>query len=114
MAFEHEQRAALRILHALEGGTMSTSATYGLVDDADPTLVYLIFTWIRAHYPSSHPAADAVLGRLAELCSAHPGVTTKVREGQADPIVEWFEDTYNYRELQAEEFIALVIEKLEG
>ena len=43
MAFEQEQRAALRILEGIEEGTMSTNESYGLVEDADPALVYLIF-----------------------------------------------------------------------
>lgn len=114
MAFEHEQTQALRILQAFEQGTLSTSQTYGLVQDADPALLHFIFTWLRAHYPPHHPASQAVVGRMVELCNAHPQVPRRIKEGAADPIVEWFEDAHQYRELQSREFIALIVEKLEG
>jgi hypothetical protein len=37
-----------------------------------------------------------------------------MKQGQADPVVQWFEDSYSYRELDKKSFIELVIEKLEG
>ena len=114
MAFEHQQQAALRILQGIEDGTMSTSDSFGLVDEADPALVYLIFTWIRNHYGPNHPASDAVIGRLVAISDRYPAVAKKMKEGQADPLVEWFEDGYSYRELGAKEFIALVVDKLES
>ena len=82
--------------------------------EADPALVVLVFAWLRARYPASHPAAEGVLGRIVDLCSASATVARKVREGQRDAIVEWFEETYEYRDLDRAEFIALVVEKLEG
>lgn len=84
------------------------------MEEADPTLVYFIFTWLRAWYPPSHPAADAVLGRLGELCSLHPEAARRAKEGQKDALVEWFEDAYSYRDFRGAEFIDLVVEKLEG
>ncbi|MEM7153344.1 MAG: hypothetical protein AAF799_10915 [Myxococcota bacterium] len=114
MAFEHEQTQALRILQGIEQGTLSTSQAYGLLVDADPALLHFIFTWLRAHYPPSHPASQGVVGRLVEICSTYPQIPRRVKEGASDPIVEWFEDAHRYRELQSQEFIALVIEKLEG
>lgn len=112
MALEQEQRAALRILEGIEEGTMSTTDLYGLVDDADPALIYLIFTWLRKRY-ADHANADAVIGRLVEV-SGRPKVAELMKEGQADVIVEWFEDAYSYRKLEKQEFIELIIEKLEG
>jgi hypothetical protein len=41
-------------------------------------------------------------------------VKKKMKEGQADPVVEWFEDAYSYKSLGSKEFIALIVEKLEG
>ena len=113
MSFEQEKRAALRILHAVENGGLTARATYDLVEDADPALIHLIFAWIRTHYPPHHPAAEGVLGRLVEVCR-FPKVAGLMREGASDPIVTWFEDTYEYRELDAQGFIDLVVEKLEG
>jgi hypothetical protein len=112
MALEQEQRAALRILEGIEEGTMSTTESYALVEDADPALIYLIFTWLRKRY-ADHPNADAVIGRLVEV-SARPKVAKLMKEGQTDVVVEWFEDAYSYRKLEKEQFIELIIEKLEG
>ena len=84
-----------------------------MVKDADPTLVYFVFAWLRANYPASHPAADAILGRLGELCTKHPEAARIATKG-GDSLLEWFEDAYSYRDFAADEFIDLVVEKLEG
>ena len=114
MAFEQERAAALRILEGIEEGTMSAADSFNLIDDADPALVYLIFTWIRARYGPSHPASDAVIGRLLAISNRYTAVPKKMKQGQADPVVEWFEDSYTYKDLNAKDFIALVVDKLEG
>ncbi|MEO8699674.1 MAG: hypothetical protein ABI867_06505 [Kofleriaceae bacterium] len=112
MAFEQEQRAALRILEGIEEGTMSAAESIALVEDADPTLIYLIFTWLRKRY-ADHANADAVIGRLVAV-SERPSVAKLMKEGQGDAVVEWFEDAYSYKKLEKAEFIELIIEKLEG
>lgn len=112
MAFEQEQRAALRILEGIEEGTMTASESIAIVEDADPALIYLIFTWLRKRY-ADHTNADAVIGRLVAV-SNRPSVAKLMKEGQEDPVVEWFEDGYSYRELDKNAFIEMIIEKLEG
>ena len=112
MAFEHQQRAALRILEGIEGGSLTAADSFALVEEADPALLYLIFTWLRKHY-TEHVNADVVIGRLVEL-SNRSSVAGKMKEGQTDPVVEWFEDGYSYRELGSKEFIELIVDKLEG
>jgi hypothetical protein len=112
MALEQEQRAALRILEGIEEGTMSASDSLALVEAADPALVYLIFTWLRKRY-ADHANADAVIGRVVAISSR--GATARImKQGQSDPVVQWFEDSYSYRTLEKAEFIELIIEKLEG
>lgn len=91
---------------------MSTVDSLELVEAADPALVYLIFTWLRKRY-ADHANSDAVIGRLVAV-SSRGSVAKKMKEGQADPVVQWFEDGYSYRELGAKEFIELIIDKLEG
>jgi hypothetical protein len=113
MALEQEQRAALRILEGIEEGTMSAADSFALVDEADPALVYLIFTWLRKRY-ADHENADAVIGRLLAISNRYTAVTKKMNEGKADPVVQWFEESYSYKELPKTEFIELIIEKLEG
>ena len=105
MALEQEQRAAMRILEGIEEGTMSAADSYALVEDADPALVYLIVTWLRKRY-ADHVNADAVIGRLVEV-SSRPKVAKLMKEGQEDPVVEWFEESYSYKKLEKQEFIEL-------
>jgi hypothetical protein len=112
MAFEQEQRAALRLLDGIEEGTISAADSYALVEDADPALVYLIFTWLRKRY-ADHVNADAVLGRLLAV-SERGTVPDKMKEGAEDPVVEWFEDGYSYKDLGSKEFIELIVDKLES
>ncbi len=112
MAYEQEQRAALRILEGIENASVNTTTLNDLVDDADPALLYLIFRWLRKRY-ADHPNSDTVIGKLVELGNRGP-VASKMKEGQADPVVTWFEDAYSYRDLDAAAFIALVVEKLES
>ncbi len=114
MAFEQEKREALYLLQGIENGTLRAAAAGSLIDDADPALVYFIFTWLRGHYGANHPAAEGVIGRLVELTSGYNTVKAKMREGKSDAIVAWFEDEHSYRDFTAEAFIALVVEKLEG
>ena len=113
MSFEHEKQTALRMLEGIELGTMSPSESYVLLNEADPTLVYFIFKWLRKRY-REHEAGDAVLGRLREVCNEHRSLTRKAKAGEEDPVVEWFEGSHSYKDLSSEEFIDLVVEKLEG
>jgi hypothetical protein len=112
MSLEQHQREAHRILEGIEEGTMSASDSFALVEDADPALIYLLFTWLRKRY-ADDVNSDAVLGRLAAV-SGRGSMAKKMKEGQADPVVQWFEESYSYRKLEAKEFIELIIEKLEG
>lgn len=114
MAFEHEKRTARSILAAIEDAQLSATNTYHLIADADPTLVYFIFAWLRAHYPSHHPSSDGVLGRLGELCTEHPEAARIAKKGEADSIVAWFEEGHSYRTYAADEFINLIVDKLES
>ena len=92
---------------------MSSADSANLVEDADPALVYLIFTWIRHRYGPNDPASDAVIGRLLAV-SSKGSVGAKMRAGHTDPIAAWFEAEYSYRDLGSREFVALIVEKLEG
>ena len=114
MAFEQQQREALHLLQGIENGRLATAQAADIIEHADPALVYLVLTWIRSRYSGDHPAAEGVLGRLVELNTRHGFIKTKMREGKADSIVAWFEEEHSYRDFGAVEFIALIVEKLEG
>ena len=114
MDFDYEKRVAKRLLAAVEDGILSTSDAKPLYEEADPALVYLLFAWLRARYPSHHADSDGVLGRILALCQTSPKVARHLRNGEKDPIVGWFEETYSYRDLERDDFIACIVEKLEG
>ncbi|MEO8842308.1 MAG: hypothetical protein ABI591_18655 [Kofleriaceae bacterium] len=102
---------ALRILEGIEEGTMSASDSQAIVEEADPALVYLIFTWLRKRY-KDHTNADAVIGRLVEV-SNRGNIAKQMNEGKLDPVSRWFEENYSYKDLEKTEFIELVVDKLE-
>ncbi len=114
MDFGSEKRVARHLLSAIEDGSLSTSDLRPLYEDADPALVYLIFGWLRAHYHPGHQASAGVLGRIVALCSASPAVAKAARIGEKDAIAQWFEESHDYRSMQRDEFIDLIVEKLEG
>jgi len=91
---------------------MSATESTALVEDADPALIYLIFSWLRKRY-ADHTNSDAVIGRVVAI-SSRGSVAKLMKEGEADAVVQWFEETYSYRELERKAFIDLVVEKLEG
>ena len=62
---------------------MSAADSFALVEDADPALIYLIFTWLRKRY-ADHDNSDAVIGRLVAI-SSRGSVAKKMKEGQARP-----------------------------
>ena len=113
MSFDVEQREARRILEGIENGLMTTSDSWNLIETADPTLIYFIITWLRNRY-ANDAASEGVLGRVIALQKSHPQLGQILKTGEQDAVVDWFEDTYQYRELDADEFIQIVVEKLEG
>jgi hypothetical protein len=114
MAFQHEKRTARHIIAGIEDAQLNTRDVFNLINEADPALVHFIFAWIRAWYPASHGASDGVLGRLVDLCVQHPKAGRLAKTGESDPIVAWFESEHRYRDFRADEFVELIIEKLEG
>ena len=113
MSFEIEKREARRILNVIEMGTLDAADVFPLLEQADPTLVYFLVTWLRLRY-AHDPAAEGVIGRIVAISQKYPAVTRMMKQGQADPLVEWFEDTYEYRAFTSDEFIDIVVEKLES
>ncbi|CAN5153061.1 hypothetical protein BH11MYX1_BH11MYX1_04210 [soil metagenome] len=91
---------------------MNATDSLALVEEADPALIYLIFTWLRKRY-AEHVNSDAVIGRVVDI-SNKGAVPKMMKEGKADSVVQWFEETYSYKDLDKAAFIELIIEKLEG
>jgi hypothetical protein len=114
MEFAHEKRTARRMLDSLENGSLSIADLRPLYEDADPALVYLLFGWLRDRYPASHGASAGVLGRIVGLCQESSVVAKAARTGEKDSIAQWFEETHSYREMDRDDFIDRIVEKLEG
>ena len=114
MSFDYEKRCAARLLDALENGSLPVDQTVPLLTEADPALVYLIFTWLRTRYHPGHSASEGVLGRIVNVCTESAKVAQMARAGEKDPIVIWFEETHEFRDFDRNEFISMIVEKLEG
>jgi hypothetical protein len=114
MSFEHEKGEAMRLLRAIEDGSTPTDDIAERVEHTDPALVYLILGWLRAHYRPGHSASDGVLGRIVATLGERRGIAAHVKRGESDPVVAWFEDAYDYGELDRDDFVSLVVDKLEG
>ncbi len=106
----------LRWLEGLEDGAMNTGDLYILSQKIDPVLLGLVVKYLRKKYPVSKPEAAGVTARLVELSSTYPDLVKAMKQGDSDPIVEWFTETYNFGEFYSkpEEMIELIVEKLES
>lgn len=113
MAHEQQQREALRLLEGIEMGSMTASASFHLIEEADPALVYLVFAWLRSRY-AADPQGDGVIGRILAICREYPSTTRLLQRGEQDLITKWFEESYRYRDLDRASFIATVVDKLES
>ena len=114
MAFEQEKQEALTILQGIELGEMTAEESYELLNAADPVFVYLVFKWLKKHYHRDHDNHEIVRARLKSVRNSYRSLTRKAKQGEEDPLVEWFEGSHRYDELKAEDFIDLIVEKLEG
>lgn len=112
--FAEEKRVAYETLFGIISGLADAEESRDRLEAADPTLVYFMFKWIRKHYHRDHPDNAAVRAYLSDITNQFRALTRKAKDGEGDPIVEWFESTYRYRELSPAELIDVVIEKLEG
>jgi hypothetical protein len=112
--FAAEKLEALTMLTGIVEGSAMPEELFPAFDAADPTLVYFIFKWIKKHYHRDHDDSDFVRGNLKDLTNSYRALTRKAKGGEEDPIVEWFEGSHRYSELPAEEFIDLIVDKLEG
>jgi len=111
-----ERIDAGRLLEGLENGTQSAADAALIADKIDPVLYYGVIRFLRECYPASDPAATAVLGRVVELTSKNPALVRRFKEGEQDPISEWFASEYSYREFRGRghEMIDRLVDKLES
>ncbi|MCP3977974.1 MAG: hypothetical protein GY716_01405 [bacterium] len=111
-----DRDTALRLLDGLEAGTLPTADAGFLVEELDPVLVHVIVKYLRESYPASNPAAHAVLERVVALTSSCPAAVSKSKQGESDPVSEWFEAEYGFSEYhgRGRELVALIVDKLDS
>jgi len=111
-----ERSEALRLLTGLENGTMSASDAYNIAKNRDPILLYFVLRFLRENYPPSSPDSLGVMERLVELTGTYADIVDMIKEGEKDPMTEWFDDGYTAQQYrsQPDAYLDLIIEKLEG
>jgi hypothetical protein len=116
MSTSTDRNRALSLLRGLDEGGMDASAARALAEELDPVLVYVVIRFLREIYPASDPAASPVLERVVKLTSAWPALVAVSREGEQDPVSQWFVSEYSFRDFRGrgEELIDLIVEKLES
>lgn len=116
MDINSQIREGVRLLEGLEDGVLNSSDCYNIVDSLDDVLVSLIIKYLRKKYPPSKPEAAGVMGRLVDLSGTYPKIVQIVKEGEEDPISEWFQESYAFRDYYSDpdEFVSLIVNKLEG
>jgi hypothetical protein len=114
LSFEDEKLEALTVLQGIAQGTLTPHEAHEWLEKQDEVLVYFILKYIKKHYHKEHEEHDEVRARLVDLQTSYRAITRKAKAGEEDLVVEWFEGNHQYREMTAEEFIDVVVEKLEG
>jgi hypothetical protein len=116
MSGSTDKALAEKLLHGLEDGRMSGSEATLLAQDLDPVLVHVILRYLREVYPASNPAAGAVLDRVVSLTSSSPRIVALAKEGEQDPVSQWFASEYAFGDFRgrSSELLDLVIDKLES
>ncbi len=116
MSTSTDKNFSLSLLHGLEDGGMSTEQARSIAQELDPVLVYVIVHFLREVHPASDPAASPVLERVVKLTSAYPEIVAKSKEGEDDPVSQWFASEYAFRDFRGRgpELIDLIVDKLES
>jgi hypothetical protein len=110
-----DKNLALQFLRGLDQGGIDTDKARNLAEELDPVLLYMIVRYLRETYPASDPVASPVLDRVVQLSSAYPSMVAKSKEGEEDPVSEWFSSEYSFRDFRGrgDEMVALIVDKLE-
>ena len=108
--------SAIQLLRGLEGGGMTPFAARAIAEKLDPVLLYIVVRYLREVYPASNRAATAVLDRVVELTEKWPALVARAKEGERDPVSEWFSSAHTFGEFRGRgaDLINLIVDKLES
>ena len=109
-----DRREVVRFLDGIEEGDLPISDAFNILRTLDPLMGHFLLTYLREKNPvtdTSHGPGE----RLLNLVSTYKEAANMAKPHE-DPMIEWFEDTYSYRQFfnERDEFINLLIEKFEG
>jgi hypothetical protein len=116
MGTSTDRGEALRLLEGLENGRMSPVQLVVLAEDLDPVLLYVVVTYLRAAHRASDPAASGILDRVVHLTSTNPTLVRAHKEGERDPVTQWFASEYDYGAFRGRPaaLLDIVVDKLES
>ena len=111
-----DPKAASKLLRGLETGGLPANEARTLAEGLDPVLLYFVVRFLREVYPASDRAATSVLDRVVKLTASFPGMVTKVKKGEQDPVVRWFTGSHSFGEFRGRgaSLIELIVAKLEA
>jgi hypothetical protein len=103
-------------LRHIENGSAEEASINKTLETLDPLIVYFIFRYIRERYQAGHPSADGVLNRMLNLTGNYTGLVKRAKEGEKDPVREWFDDTHRMKEFfdKGDELMTLLVDKIES
>lgn len=116
MGTSTDRGEALRLLEGLENGRMSPVQLAVIAEDLDPVLLYVVVKYLRAAHRASDPAAGGILERVVHLTSTSRTLVQAHKQGELDPVSQWFESEYDYGAFRARAgaLLDLVADKLES
>ena len=114
MDMNSQIREGVRLLVGIEEGTMPSSESYNIIDKIDCVMTSLVVRYLRKEIPSNQPSFRWSYGTIGGSDGNLSKIVNLVKEGEQDPISEWFSETYSFREFyeKPEEFIQLIVENL--
>ena len=108
-------REVNHFMDIIEEGNSELSNAYNQLLEFDPLLTHFLLRYLH----DKHPITDRNAGpgrRLLELVTTYKDIARLANPPKNEPIIEWFEDSYNVKDFftNREEFVSLIVEKLEG
>ena len=107
------KQRSLRFLEGLHDGRLGISDAYELLRELEPVLQYFLIRHVR-EASTRNPVAGE---KLVELVGTYSDLSVKVPK-EDEILQEWFDDSHGMREFSSpekfEEFVDLILDKLEG
>jgi hypothetical protein len=116
MSLEKEIYDLTHWVKGLEDGSLHIADALTQAKGFDPAAVFLLTRFLREKHKNADPVSARILARIVELSTMYPEFIKICKDGDKDPISEWFMETYKFSEFfnHPEKMAELIVEKLEG